>query len=178
MSKQINKYTVDKLSDKIKALKTELKQYEDELERRKQVISFGVPFIPRNEEKYWFITDRGYVSHLINEDTLIDRDTIEFLNSFCSKESAERHLEMLLDWRKDGLLANAKGEPINIKVLLPLLKNGYVAMDKDGVWFWYSEKPILENSCWGMRKGFCSRICGFNLKLAEDWETSLMKCGL
>lgn len=178
MSKQINKYTVDKLSDKIKALKMELKQYEDELERRKQVVSFGVPFIPRNKEKYWFITDRGYVSHLINEDTLIDRDTIEFLNSFRSKESAEKHLEMLSDWRKDGLLANAKGEPIDIKVLLPLMKKGWVAMDKCGNWFWYSEKPILENSCWGMRKGFCRRICGFNLKLAEDWETSLMKCGL
>lgn len=158
-----------------------LARLESELERRKQVVSFGVPFIPRNKEKYWFITDRGYVSHLINEDTLIDRDTIEFLNSFRSKESAEKHLEMLSDWRKDGLLANYNGEPIDIKVLLPLLKKGWVAMDKNGRWFWYNEKPIKDDNVWLCSDGshYAEELpkC-FNIKPAEDWRNSLMECGL
>ena len=30
---------------------------------------------------------------------------------------------------------------ITIYDLLPLLKNGYVAMDRDGTWKWFSHKP-------------------------------------
>lgn len=32
---------------------------------------------------------------------------------------------------------------IKIEQLVPLLKKGWVAMDKDGKWHWYSSKPKI-----------------------------------
>ena len=98
-------------------------------------------------------------------------------NCFLSKESAEKHAEMLLAWRK-ALVANSNGEPIDIQVLLPLLKKGWVAMDKDEDWYWYSDKPTLTGCFWNCNVGLCNRIGGFNFKPAENLEDSLMECGL
>ena len=73
----------------------------------------------------------------------------------------------------------AKGEPIDIRALLPLLKKGWVARNKDGRWFWYEYKPFKGKDFWssdGSSK--MAFIGGFNIKPAENWETSLMECGL
>lgn len=184
MTKLISEYTVDELSAKIEAIKSErertanaLKKYEEELERRKQEVHLGVPFIPKNEKIYWFINDRGNVYDSTNENTPIDYETIEFLSSFHSKESAQKHAEMLLAWRK-ALVSNAKGEPIDIKVLLPLMKKGWVAMDKNGNWYWYSERPELRDRHWSFGGGNGFNLSCFNIKPAENWENSLTECGL
>ena len=94
-------------------------------------------------------------------------------NIFESYESAEKHAEMLLDWRK-ALFANSKGEQIDIKVLLPLLKKGWVAMDKDGSWCWYKEKPQINLDLWKSNSFYIFLSC-FNIKPAKNWEESLQE---
>lgn len=99
-------------------------------------------------------------------------------NSFNSRESAEKHSEMLLAWRIT-LVANAKGEQIDITVLLPLLPKGWVAMDVFGLWRWYYKKPDQDSCEWKNNSVIPSeRLSAFNLKRADDWKTSLMECGL
>lgn len=34
---------------------------------------------------------------------------------------------------------------IEIEELIPLLKGGYVAMDKDGDWNWFSDTPEMKD---------------------------------
>ena len=92
-------------------------------------------------------------------------------------DEIEKNSEMLLAWRK-ALVANAKDEPIDIKVLLPLLKKGWVAMDENGDWFWYDKKPSPEKSFWRANSLYFYRLIQFNLKPADDWKTSLMECGI
>ena len=175
MTKQINDYTVDELYAKINAIKAErektanaLKRYEEELERRKHEIPLGVPC-----DGKFYVDWRGAVQ----EDEEEEASEVNF-NAFNSKESAEKHAEMLLAWRK-ALVANSKGEPIDIKVLLPLLKKGWVAMDKNGNWHWYKEKPYIEKYYYSWNSGMpVSFIGGFNIKPADNWENSLMECGL
>lgn len=163
MTKHISEYTVDELSEKIKAIKAErektanaLKRYEEELERREQEVPLGVP---------------------LEDKTLADWfDSYTF--GFASEESRFIFDRRLKDYVK-ALQKLARGEQISIAVLLPFLKKGWVAMDKNGNWYWYSEKPIiLENSYWSASKGHNYSINGFNFKLAEDWRNSLMECGL
>ena len=67
---------------------------------------------------------------------------------------------------------------INIKDLLPLLKNGWVAMDMNENWFWYSKKPKKRDKYW--LDGDTCRACNlntiFDIQPADDWEKSLIKC--
>ena len=175
MTKQIEDYTVDELSAKINAIKAErertanaLKRYEEEFERRKQEVPLGVPC-----DGEFYVDWKGAVQ----EDREEEASEVNF-NAFNSKESAEKHAEMLLAWRK-ALVANSKGEPIDIKVLLPLLKKGWVAMDKNGSWHWYKEKPYIEKYYYSWNSG--SPVCfigGFNIKPVENWMDSLQECGL
>ena len=173
MTKQIEDYTVDELSAKINAIKAErektanaLKRYEEELERRKQEVPLGVPC-----DGKFYVDWRGAVQ----EDEEEEASEVNF-NAFNSKESAEKHAEMLLAWRK-ALVANSKGEPIDIKVLLPLLKKGWVAMDKDRSWYWYKEKPQINLDLWKNNSSYIFLSC-FNIKPVENWEESLQECGL
>ena len=97
------------------------------------------------------------------------------------QEASQRRLDisnLYEDWLKT-LVAIYKGEPIDIQVLLPLLKKGWVAMDKDGRWHWYMERPHIEKLyfCWNTGSP-AAYIGGFNLKPADDWENSLTDCGL
>ena len=178
--KQINEYTVDELSAKIKAIKAErekmanaLKRYEEELEKRKQEVPLGVLC-----DGKFCVNFNGAICDFSNEHSV---EEMEY-NIFNTIESAQKHREMLLDWRKDGLLANAKGEQIDIKVLLPLMKKGWVAYCPiSRSWFWTNEIPRLVTGTWEKALGtisIVSWIGGFNIKPADDWETSLMECGL
>lgn len=177
MTKLIEDYTEDELSAKIKVIKAErertanaLKRYEEELERRK-----NKNWLPLNKE----------ISFTTNQLTL-DTSCIEIKvrEGFRDKDSFHKYLSALKTIRK-AWFANSKGEPIDIEVLKPLLRKGYVAMDKDGDWYWYSEKPISTVNHWEFGGGFCvgtnqhcEKIKSFNLKPVENWETSLAECGL
>ena len=173
MTKQIEDYTVDELSAKINAIKAErektenaLKRYEKELERRKQEVHLGLPC-----DGKFYVDWKGAVQEDEEEASEVN------FNAFNSKESAEKHAEMLLAWRK-ALVANSKGEPIDITVLLPLLKKGWVAMDEDGTWYWYEKKPRISYVNWVVEICLFRTLDGFNIKPAENWMDSLQECGL
>ena len=70
---------------------------------------------------------------------------------------------------------------ITIYDLLPLLKKGWVAMDKDGTWGWYLKRPdsILdiwetpyEDECF---KANCMFYCFKIKRFKGDWRDSLIK---
>lgn len=159
MTKSIEQYTIDELSIKIKAIKAErertesaLKRYEEELKRRK---TLGVPL----------------------EDKMLADYFDNYTFGFTSAESRIVFGGRLRDY-VEALQKLAKGEPISIKALVPFLKKGWVAMDKSGNWYWYSEKPKQDLDEWIRSSGFVERLSPFNIKPAENWGTSLMKCGL
>ena len=173
------------LKQKIENIKAErektadaLKRYEEELERRKQEVSLGVPSLVRvnYDNKYYTVSINNDVRETLDLLSSFDDERFNCLNYFHSKESAQKHAEMLLAWCK-ALVANAKGEPIDISILRPLLKKGYAAMDEDERWFWYEREPIKIGSVWLCVYCVCLSTT-FNLKPAEDWKSSLMKCGL
>lgn len=163
MTKQIEDYTADELSAKIQAIKAErertanaLKRYEEELERRKQEAPLGVPL----------------------KDTSLAHHYSEYIFGFTSEESSRVFDGRLKDYI-EALQKLAKGEPIDIQALLPLLKKGYIAMDADGEWFWYKCKPFKEISFWDSREGMFEKVSfPINLKSVDSWKDSLMECGI
>lgn len=71
---------------------------------------------------------------------------------------------------------------INIEDITPFMRKGWVAMDSNGTWMWYSRKPVLR-----VRRGkfvyigfiagdLCS-LSGFDIAPAEDWTNSLIRVG-
>ena len=183
MTKPISEYTTEELSAKIEAIKAErektanaLKRYEEELEQRKQEVPLGVPFIAEKGEDFWYINPGTGVCLTTNTWTDTHQGLERNLNMFHSQDSVCKHAEMLLAWRK-ALVANAKGEPISIEVLLPLLKKGWVAMDYNKNWYWYPLKPKHDSTTWVTEKP-AYYLAAFNIKPAENWENSLMECGL
>lgn len=162
MVKQINEYTTDELSAKINAIKAErektanaLKKYEEELERRKK-FPLGAPI-------------GGDISR-------------SYLLCFPSIESADKFDNEYFTHFIVALQDIADGKQIDIKPLLPLLKKGWVAYERYYGWVWFKNKPFIlrgteEDATW-TNEGSYSIIGGFNIKPAENWETSLMECGL
>lgn len=72
---------------------------------------------------------------------------------------------------------------MKIQELLPHLKKGYVAMDKNGTWYRYLNQPILQHLWW---QSFIDERGGDVINLSKlldldpfdgDWKDSLMKCG-
>lgn len=163
MTKPINEYTVDELSAKINSIKAErertanaLKKYEEELERRKKEVPLSVPL------------ESGQFAGILGT----------YYFGFAS-DKEKRVFDGLLKDYVEALQKITKGEPIDIRALLPLLKKGWVAMDKDGEWFWYECKPSKEMIFWDSNEGrFEDMFFPINLKPADNWEESLMECGL
>ena len=70
---------------------------------------------------------------------------------------------------------------ITIYDLLPRLRPGYVAMEKNGIWYWYSHKPVPDNiGIWvSSSYGDLCELGAFNIApFAGDWKDSLMECGI
>lgn len=68
---------------------------------------------------------------------------------------------------------------IKIEQLLPLLKNGWVAMDKNKDWWWYETKPSQKNCDWlNYEYADCCELSScLNIEPVENWTKSLMRCG-
>lgn len=186
--KLIEQYTTDELSKKIEAIKSErektadaLKRYEEELERRKQEVPLGVPVITDTlNETFYSVSGTNEVWSVTRRESGVQEELLSAFNLFCSEESAEKHAEMLLAWRK-ALVANAKCEQIDIKVLCPLLQKGKVLFSPyDEKWKWIERDAIvdIETNGWFIRNSQAITIEGFNIKPAEDWRNSLTECGL
>lgn len=75
---------------------------------------------------------------------------------------------------------------INIQDIIPFIKDGWIAMDKSGEWWWYPKKPFIYNN---ENEWFfddktehaksavkLSNLFG-NFAPADDWTKSLIKVG-
>ena len=70
---------------------------------------------------------------------------------------------------------------IKITDITPFMRKGWVAMDEDGEWWWYSEKPVKNKSVLQWLSD-CDNVyyCidkAFNIAPADDWTKSLIKVG-
>ena len=67
---------------------------------------------------------------------------------------------------------------ITIYELLPLLRPGFVAMDKNGIWYWYDHEPVPDNIRTWLFGGDLYELGAFNIERFDgDWKDSLMECG-
>ena len=71
---------------------------------------------------------------------------------------------------------------ITIYDLLPLLNNGWVAMDNNGRWWWYSEKPKpVKKYKWWSNHQYSEYTCISTIDKKPiapfdgDWKDSLIK---
>ena len=66
---------------------------------------------------------------------------------------------------------------ITIEELVPLLKNGWVAMDFDGTWVWFSRKPYSTASGrWQVKRGRFAVLYSFELTPYDtNWLNSLRR---
>lgn len=68
---------------------------------------------------------------------------------------------------------------IDIKDIIPFMRNGWVAMDSDNKWFWYSNKPLNPKgviAIWHKNGGDVGDLyASFDISPAEDWTKSLIK---
>lgn len=65
---------------------------------------------------------------------------------------------------------------INIQDIIPFLKKGWVAMDKDKEWYWFEGKPSKYSNSWTGVFPF-SNLNAFDIAPADDWTKSLIKVG-
>jgi hypothetical protein len=69
---------------------------------------------------------------------------------------------------------------INIQDIIPFMKDGWVAMDKSGEWWWYSEKPFICGEQWHTEGNESTGLIDnyvFDIAPADDWTKSLIKVG-
>lgn len=63
------------------------------------------------------------------------------------------------------------------KNIAPHMNKGWVAMDKNGEWWWFDMKPCLTAEKF-LGIGYCSPLLDFfDIEPVEDWIESLMRCG-
>lgn len=65
---------------------------------------------------------------------------------------------------------------INIQDIIPLMKDGWVAMDENGWWWWHSKKPRRFYDQWDNNDLACN-LRAFDIAPADDWTKSLRKVG-
>ena len=71
---------------------------------------------------------------------------------------------------------------INIQDIIPFMKDGWVAMDKDISWWWFAEKPVVDKE---LKRWYpytpdddtAIEIpnCFRNIAPADDWTKSLIQ---
>lgn len=71
---------------------------------------------------------------------------------------------------------------IKIQDILQLLKPGFVAMDSDGTWYWYTFRASHNDFSWGLNANLMDEyICLSDIfdiaPYDGDWKDSLMECG-
>lgn len=73
---------------------------------------------------------------------------------------------------------------ISILKVISTLEPGYVAMDRDGCWYWYKLKPIRKGDCWMPQYDYICYIQGIQhenlscirrIKKASNWKKSLIE---
>lgn len=58
----------------------------------------------------------------------------------------------------------------------PMMRKGWVAMDENGSWFWYSKNPTRFARNFNIKDGEIYRM-PFNIVPVDDWKKSKRKVG-
>lgn len=58
----------------------------------------------------------------------------------------------------------------------PMMRKGWIAMDANGLWFWYSKNPTRLARNFNIKNGELYRI-SFNIIPVDDWKKSKRKVG-
>lgn len=171
------------LKKRIEKLIAEKERIERELDECiEQSNSFlGIPVTDEKLTEFYYVNEYGDAVMDFDVGGYCDDKFREILNYFRSKQSAETHVDMAKEWRR-AIANNSKGNVYPIDVLLPLLRKGWVAMDKNGVWYWYKTEPYIKDSL-GIFVAYddespCIIGSGFPIEKASDWRTSLRECGV
>lgn len=166
----------ESLLSMIGALQRQLNDLRREVEslKLKRVIKrLGIPCDSKRDIYYALLGD-GSISKYYDEGLDADRKLFAMRNYFDSLEDVQAYKDMLIEWKNS--LENAyESLPIGVKVLLPLLRKGWIAMDKSGNWYWYEKKPAIKDSRWETVESNYHILSAFNLEPAEDWQNSLME---
>jgi hypothetical protein len=73
---------------------------------------------------------------------------------------------------------------IDIKELIHFMRDGWVAMDKDGDWYWFEEEPHynIEEEVWMLHccqnprhEEICLPVCMSTIKPVSNWTKSLIR---
>lgn len=72
---------------------------------------------------------------------------------------------------------------IDIKELIPFMKDGWVAMDKNEDWYWFGAEPYcdIKEEMWMLKSWEVAHeeiglpVCMYPIKPVEDWTKSLIK---
>ena len=66
------------------------------------------------------------------------------------------------------------------KNIAPYMKEGYVAMDENGLYCYYNYKPVLDclTFTWVNIKGDYIELTCFDIEPVEDWTKSLIEVGV
>ena len=110
---------------------------------------------------------------------LTDKQLKEQIKKFSKKMREQEKLifDYGMELRKRNLEAEDKDRR-DIKEHLKLLPQGWVAMDDDGDWYYFTVKPKLGKNSWMASPCTCCMITPFKIKRVLDWRESLIECGL
>lgn len=69
-----------------------------------------------------------------------------------------------------------------VRDIAPKMRDGWVAMDASGHWYWHSERPVRRGfNMWGHPSAGMADMtclsCGFDIAPVDDWAQSLRKVG-
>lgn len=98
----------------------------------------------------------------------------------CARNVINYFLEHLKPQEKKKWQGVKTMKHITIYELLPLLRKGYVAMEENGIWYWFDHEPVPDNiGIWLLwSAGDLYELSAFNIAAFDgDWKDSLMKCG-
>lgn len=59
----------------------------------------------------------------------------------------------------------------------PMMHKGWIAMDANGLWFWYSKKPTRLAHIFYIKDGEIYKISIFDIAPVDDWKKSKRKVG-
>lgn len=129
--------------------------------------------------------DQKSIVEVLTRGDIVTCLSVEFPRAFVkllmesSSDKASQLSNYLNQWAK-AIVDQEKGQNITIEAIIPLLKKGWVAMDDDGAWYWFQEKPLKDYDVreWYVNTGKWSRLIDFRLKPVKGWEESLRECGL
>lgn len=59
----------------------------------------------------------------------------------------------------------------------PMMRKGWIAMDANGLWFWYSKNPTRLARNFNIKDGEIYKMPMFDITPVDDWKKSKRKVG-